>query len=272
MTTPKTETLEVPGATLYYEVYGSGPTLLMISGGLGDAGFYGRIAPLLADDYQVVTYDRRGNSRSGLDGVPTDLVVAQQSDDARRLLDAIGAGDTYVFGNSGGAIIALDMAARYSELAELFVVHEPPVIELLPDVDQLRISFADVRAVYERDGAWPAMEKFLAFTGPLEESPDDDWGPDDALEARFANNIDYFVGREMPSFVRFVPDIATLRTNGANVVLAGGANSGDTYAVRGGVAVAELLGTTFVEFPGDHTGYLSHPVEFAAKLRDVLTP
>jgi hypothetical protein len=37
MESTKTATLKVPGATLYYEVRGAGPVLLMICGGIYDA-------------------------------------------------------------------------------------------------------------------------------------------------------------------------------------------------------------------------------------------
>jgi pimeloyl-ACP methyl ester carboxylesterase len=269
--TPKTDTLKVPGATLYYEVYGSGPTLLMIHGGIGDAGFYSSVAPLLADDYQVVLYDRRGNSRSPFDGSPTDLVVAEQSDDARRLVEAVGTEPAHVFGNSAGGVIALDFAARHPELASVVIAHEPPVVELLPDVDAHRAQTADVLATYHRDGVGPAMLKFLEHAGPIMDQPEDGQ-PDEELEQRFSGNIDFFLTREMPNIVRFVPDIATLRTNGANVVLAGGVDSRDAYPYKATIAVAELLSVPVVEFPGDHAGYLGKPVEFAAKLRDVLTP
>ena len=36
MSLTKSDTLRVPGASLYYEVRGSGPLLLMIAGGGGD--------------------------------------------------------------------------------------------------------------------------------------------------------------------------------------------------------------------------------------------
>ncbi|MGG0839021.1 hypothetical protein ABE057_18060 [Bacillus paralicheniformis] len=42
--------LEVPGAKLYYEVRGSGPVLLMIHGGNGDAESY-PITDRLSDRY-----------------------------------------------------------------------------------------------------------------------------------------------------------------------------------------------------------------------------
>jgi pimeloyl-ACP methyl ester carboxylesterase len=61
--------------------------LLLISGGGGDAGNYSDLADSLADEYTVLTYDRRGNSRSRLRADPTKLRVEEQSADARAVLD-----------------------------------------------------------------------------------------------------------------------------------------------------------------------------------------
>ena len=49
---------------LYYEVRGSGPTLLCIMGASGDGAHFNRLAASLANEFTVVTYDRRGNGRS----------------------------------------------------------------------------------------------------------------------------------------------------------------------------------------------------------------
>jgi hypothetical protein len=61
-------------------------------------------------------------------------------------------------------------------------------------------------------------------------------------------------------------------------VLAVGADSAGKIAQRGGEAVAELLGTNPVPFPGGHGGFLGgefnqtgEPGAFAARLREVLT-
>ena len=53
----KTATLNVPGASIYYEVRGAGPALLMMPGGPADAGAFRNIAGPLAAHYTVVTYD-----------------------------------------------------------------------------------------------------------------------------------------------------------------------------------------------------------------------
>ena len=55
------------------------------------------------------------------------------------------------------------------------------------------------------------------------------------------------------------------------VVLAVGEASRGEAPYRAAFAVAEKLGTEPVVFPGDHGGFGSDPVAFAARLRDVLT-
>jgi len=57
-------TLKVPGAQLYYEVIGDGPLLIMIPGAAGTGEVFGSLVEPLAERYQVITYDRRGFSRS----------------------------------------------------------------------------------------------------------------------------------------------------------------------------------------------------------------
>jgi hypothetical protein len=55
------------------------------------------------------------------------------------------------------------------------------------------------------------------------------------------------------------------------VVIGIGADSGRLLTYRTSVALCELLGSTPVEFPGDHGGFLEAPTEFADALRTVLS-
>ncbi|BCU80827.1 hypothetical protein JIR001_06100 [Polycladomyces abyssicola] len=82
MSVTKKGTLQVPGANLYYEVRGTGPVLLMIHGGGGDADKLLHVANHLANRYTVVTYDRRGHSRSNLAKPTEDYQVKTHSEDA----------------------------------------------------------------------------------------------------------------------------------------------------------------------------------------------
>jgi pimeloyl-ACP methyl ester carboxylesterase len=159
------ETLKVPGARLYYEVRGTGPVLLLIAGGPADASVFASLADVLARHYKVVTYDPRGNSRSSLDGPPTDWEADVHGDDAARLIDPMGGGPAYVFGNSGGAIVGLNLAARHPERVRALVAHEAPVVELLPDAAAHRARGQEVFDTYRSQGVGPAMQKFMTMAG-----------------------------------------------------------------------------------------------------------
>src|ERR687894_109055 len=101
MNQSQTHTLEVPGATLQYEVGGAGPVLLLIPGGPADAGAFAPIRGELSDRYTVVTYDPRGLSRSPFDGEPQDTSVGTFADDARRLIEAGGNWPGFLFPQRG---------------------------------------------------------------------------------------------------------------------------------------------------------------------------
>jgi pimeloyl-ACP methyl ester carboxylesterase len=268
-------TLKVPGARLYYEVRGSGPTLLLISGGPTDANVYAGIAPLLAGSYSVVTYDPRGNSRSTLDNPITDLTIDIQCDDAARLLDAVGQGPAYVFGNSGGALIGLNLAARYPGKVLTLVAHEPPAVELLPDAAAHRARSQEIYDTYQSQGVGPAMQKFLALAGLKGgPPPNPQEGPPnpEMMEAmaRMGRNMELFLARGMREAGTFVPDVATLRKATPRVLIAGGEASGDQLAYRAAVALADRLGSAVVHFPGAHGGFTTHPDAFATRLRQLL--
>ena len=80
----------VNGAELYHEVRGTGPPVLLIMGATGDGGHFDAFARVLADEFTVITYDRRGNGRSP---VPADWGTTspeEQADDAAGLLEVLG--------------------------------------------------------------------------------------------------------------------------------------------------------------------------------------
>ncbi|WP_327412041.1 alpha/beta fold hydrolase [Streptomyces sp. NBC_01233] len=135
----RTATLQVPGAALHHEIHGSGPVLLLLPGGGGDAAVFDGIADVLAERYTVVTLDPRGYSRSRLTtSGPVDQRVDVQSEDAYRLLaHVLPAGEeAYVYGSSSGAIVALDLLARHPERLRMVVADQPPCARLLPDAEE----------------------------------------------------------------------------------------------------------------------------------------
>lgn len=125
--TPTIERIITEGAELYCERRGSGPPLLLIMGGIGDAGFYSSAANILANEFTVLNYDRRCNSRSTGDR-SIDMTVAQQARDAIAIIKAMGHDKAIIFGSSGGGIIGLELAAANPNVIDFLIVHEPPVI------------------------------------------------------------------------------------------------------------------------------------------------
>jgi pimeloyl-ACP methyl ester carboxylesterase len=131
MSTPNKEKVITEGSEIYCERRGNGPLLLLITGGMGDTGFYSSAADIRADVFTDVSYDRRSNSRSAGDQA-TEMTVAQQARDAAAIIKAMGNDKAIIFGSSEGGIIGLELAAAKPEVTDFLIVHEPPVIELLP--------------------------------------------------------------------------------------------------------------------------------------------
>jgi len=271
---PVTHTLDVPGARLYYERRGTGPLLLLIGSPMDSTGFAG-LASALADDYTVVTYDPRGIGNSSRQDLGRDVTPEQQADDVHRLLAALGREPAYVFGSSGGAVVGLALVTAHPGQVRTLVVHEPPVVELLPDSAQVRTQIQDIYDTYRADGADKAMQKFMAHAGlgaaPGQKAEAPLWEPSPEQMARMRATTEVFLAHLIRPTTRYRPDIEALRTAPARTVVAVGATSKGQLANRGARALADELGTPAVEFPGDHGGFVALPQQCGRVLDQVLT-
>ncbi|MEU6759814.1 alpha/beta hydrolase [Streptomyces sp. NPDC046685] len=283
MTEPTTGSLRVNGATLHYEVRGQGPLLLLIPGGAGGAASFDGIADGLTAAYTVATYDPRGMSRSTLDDPEAAQQVAEHADDALRLIDLLSPGEpARVFGSSSGAIAALHLLTAHPERVERVVAHEPPVVEVLPDAREHRALIARVQETLRTEGLMPAMVVFAACLkkddangetteaeAEAETEAEIQLPPQAAARAaRTMANLPYFVGRIVPGFMSYVPDLHRLEALSDRLVLACGQDSRGELPYRPAAFLAEHLGTELLHFPGGHTGLTTHPAAFGALLRE----
>ncbi|MFC4056567.1 alpha/beta fold hydrolase [Actinomadura syzygii] len=282
-------TLDVPGASLHYEVRGSGsrPVALLICGGIYDAAAYAGLAAQLAERYTVVTYDRRGNSRSPLTGPPVPQRIEEHADDASRLLAEVSPdAPAFVFGNSSGAQIGLALAERHPEQVRVLVAHEPPLLSMLPDAAHWESVIADVERAYADGGAGAAMGVFGAAMGMGGGEDSDDSGGDSGggsggdsgggaeppspemqeMFARLEKNTDFFIGYEVPPFGHWTPDVDALRGSSVPIVLVAGEESEGEPPHRSAYALAERLGTPVETYPGGHGGFGLSADEFATRL------
>jgi pimeloyl-ACP methyl ester carboxylesterase len=125
---------------LYYEARGDGPPLLLIMGASGYGGVFGRFAELLADEFTVVSYDRRGNGRSPRPADRNMTSPEEQADDVAALLAGLGLAPAAIFGTSSAGIFALAAVIRWPESVRGAVLHEPALFALVDDPKDVRDS------------------------------------------------------------------------------------------------------------------------------------
>ena len=95
------------GVSLYYEVHGDGPVLLLTHGFSATSQMWkGQIDPL-APHFKVVTWDMRGHGQSDYPADPAAYSEEATVADMAALLDAVGAKEAIVGGLSLGGYMSL---------------------------------------------------------------------------------------------------------------------------------------------------------------------
>jgi pimeloyl-ACP methyl ester carboxylesterase len=262
--------LPVPGATLYYKVRGSGPLLLLLQGGDGDADGADALADHLTSRYTVLSYDRRGLSRSPVSDPGAEVDLPAHTEDASRLLAAVTAEPALVFGASLGALLGLDLISRHPGQVRLLVAHEPPATELLsePERSQARRDQEGVEDLCRQEGIVAAMRKFVAVAGIRFDDREPDAVIPQPKPERLAN-LEFFLTRDAPAVRRYRLDLPALHAAAPRIVPAAGVSS-EAFPRRCAEALAGDLGRPLAEFPGGHSGFVLRPREFAARLSEIL--
>jgi pimeloyl-ACP methyl ester carboxylesterase len=112
------------GTEIAFDRVGEGPPVVLVGGALNLRAFppLAEMASLLASDFTVINYDRRGRGDSG---DAQAYAVAREVEDLAALVAEAG-GSAYAYGISSGAILALEAAAAGVPLTRL-ALFEPPV-------------------------------------------------------------------------------------------------------------------------------------------------
>ena len=159
---------------MYYEIRGTGPRLLTISGTGGDLRRSPNIFEMpIAQHFEILAYDQRGLGQTSRPDI--SYTMADYAADANALLDAVEWDRCLVMGISFGGMVAQELALRYSHRVERLVLActssggaggaSYPFHEFadLPVEDYVRrvLQLSDTR----RDAAWQAANpaKFQAL-------------------------------------------------------------------------------------------------------------
>ncbi|WP_372347041.1 alpha/beta fold hydrolase [Streptomyces sp. KL116D] len=266
--------LTVDGAKLYYEVRGSGPLLLVAQSGEGDADRSVDLVDRLVARYTVVTYDRRGLSRSELADPERGVRMAQHADDVHRLLAELTDEPALMLGCSMGASIGLHLAVRHPEQLATLVAHEPVSPAFLP-ADRRPHHVRELLALQQvhRDGglqaAFPEMARVLGID-PVKQQTEPDLTPMPLTAQRVAN-FAFFIEREFTAVIQAELDVDAVARSAVRIVPAvGRATATGVFDRQCSLELARIRGVQAQEFPGGHNGNTTHPRAYAARLEEVL--
>ncbi|MCZ2402001.1 alpha/beta hydrolase [Paenarthrobacter sp. Z7-10] len=148
------------GTTITYETAGSGPVLILVGGAMNTRHSAGDLVPLLAEDFSVITFDRRGRGEST--NTPP-YAVEREVEDFQALVAGVG-GSACVYGHSSGGILALEAAAAGVEISKL-AVYEPPYATSEGDDGLWQVFVDKVQSLVDEGHSDQAVEEFIRHTG-----------------------------------------------------------------------------------------------------------
>lgn len=266
-------TATINGVELYYQVAGSaGDWLVFVHGSWGDHHNWDQVAPLLSDEFRVVTYDRRGHSGSsapeGQGSVQDDVA------DLAGLLAHLGTATAHIAGNSFGAVIVLRLAGARPDLFRALIAHEPPLTGLLEGEPEMQPVLAAVKArmeaVLQDLRAGDAASGAQRFVETVAFGPGA-WGHlPDPLRQTFIRNAPTWLD-EMQDPESFAFNLNILEGFTRPALLSGGDQSPPFFAPILANLAAALKRVERRTFPGaGHGPHVTHPQAYVEAVRDFI--
>lgn len=151
------------GTILAYDVHGSGPALIYITGASCFRSFFpvAADAKAFAKEFTVYSYDRRGRGDSG-DTQP--YAIEREIDDIAALIDAAG-GRASLYGHSSGAALALEAGLRLGERVAKIVMYDAPYVHDEAERSRYAALGRQVRGLLQAGKNGRAMRTFLNGIG-----------------------------------------------------------------------------------------------------------
>lgn len=158
------KTVSRDGTPIAYERRGQGPAVILVSGAMSTGATVAPLAPLLADRFGVIVYDRRGRGGSG-DTPP--YTVAREVEDLAALIEVAG-GDAALYGISSGGALVLEAAASGLPLRQV-AVYETPFADYGGGAKERAEYTRNLTEALAEGRNGDAVELFLRLTGMAEE-------------------------------------------------------------------------------------------------------
>lgn len=185
----------VNGLRLYYEIHGTGESLVLLHGGVGGIEMFGPNLPALAETHKVIAVDLQAHGHTP--DIDRPLSFELMGDDIAALIKALKMERADVMGYSLGGGVALQTAIRHPELVRKLVVVSAPVKQ--------KGFYPEVLADMAQMG--PEAAKFMKQSPLSQLYPETNW---EALFTKLGNLLrqDYDWSREvallkMPVMIAF---------------------------------------------------------------------
>ncbi len=264
----ETKVVTVNDAQIYCQFLGKGPAILFIPGLGGDGSSFEVVANKLAEKYTVITYDRRGHSRSQPPFDWHKTTMKEQADDAAGLLKILGFKSAVIYGNGIGGLIAIEMMVNHPQVVKKAILHDPTIYAALengPHSDVPKGAGDLLRSTFFTKGSRTTLGMFLQWEYGAEAMA---MLPGHVL-SRIMSNGETFVMIDFPAFAFYKPDLAQLKKVKTPVVVLASTTTPPWWRVMCNWA-GEHLHTPVESFLGGHAPYLDHPLEMSAALQEYL--
>jgi pimeloyl-ACP methyl ester carboxylesterase len=152
------------GTPIAYERMGSGPAVILVTGGLDDGSENTPLAAELAEHFTAYNYSRRGRGNSG-DTLP--YAVQREIEDIGALVAEAG-GSAHLYGVSSGGALALEAAAAGIAIDKL-AVYEVPYNMAGDWRQRWRDYVAQLGAALAEDRRGDALGLFMWLAGSSDE-------------------------------------------------------------------------------------------------------
>jgi pimeloyl-ACP methyl ester carboxylesterase len=272
------------GVRLYYEVFGDGPTTVMLlpTWAIVHSRTWKMQIPYLSRHFRVVTFDTRGNGRSDR---PTHKGAYAESEivaDIVAVLDATETPAAVCIGLSMGSGFLLRLATEHPDRV-LGAVFAGPAVGIV-DVDPPRDGYP-FGEVFEQDEGWykynaaywrrnfPDFARW--FFGEIYQEPHSTKGVDDGTEWALETTPEILIQTQYDAYLdrRDLDDSAPVAAQlAAQVTCPSLVIHGDKDVIVGssqGRALADALGCRLETFAGcGHAPHNRHPVWFNTVVRE----
>ena len=238
----------------------------MLHGIMSGASFFDEAAEALSNDYRVITYDRRGygGEPAPADG---DYTVSTQAEDAAAVLASQATGPAWVFGNSAGGLIAVELCLRHPELVRGLVLLEPSLVVDDESRQEIAAWNAELNGYLASNRIKRALPAFARVVG----DPSGGKGATSLAQMRAAYaNLDNFMHGELNEVQRYAPSPSVLATIDVPVCVLVTTEGRAGMFGRTSESGARALGWPVAFVEGYHNAARDNARAFAKTLRDVL--